>query len=228
MNQEQREQLIREHMSRGDVIAIQMWRKTPSSVELDELKSIAYFGLCSAANAWEDYCERRGYDPERIEFFTPYVVRRMLGAILDALRKSDWLSKAQRAAVKKIQNAAGDIEGMPMSELARLTGMTEDEVRTSLTGVTTKRPVSFDAGMGIDVEVEEVSGESALETFLVRAVASLEPTEQAVVTLHYYMGLDLATIATQLNRSLPDIKAIHVAATHAVYEAMSYAAPTLT
>lgn len=227
MDNEQREKLIRAHMSRGDVIAVQIWRRTPSTVELDELKALAYSGLCNAANAWEMYCAKHGYDPERIEFFTPYVVRRMQGTILDALRKSDWLSKAQRATVKRIQSVAGDIEGKPFSELAALAGMTEDEVRTSLTSVTSRRPVSFDAGTGIDVEVED-EVESRLLRFLTAAVGSLESSEQAVLALHYFAGLSLPEIASQLNRSLADIKALHVAAITAVYDAAAFAAPTMT
>lgn len=226
MDNQTRERLIREHMSRGDVIAVQVWRRTPNSVELDELKAIAYSGLVSAANAWENYCFRHEYDPERIEFFTPYVVRRMHGAILDELRKSDWLSKTQRAQVKRIQAARQTEGGSDLKKIAASTGLTEDAIRVSLAQLE-DRPVSLDSGDGLDVGVSD-SSSSALLDFFVNCVASLDPPEQAVITLRFFSEMDFSEIALLLKIEQKEVKRIYNEATITIYEAINQAWPYLT
>lgn len=69
------QRLVVEFMPFADQIAKNKFRKTPPQVQLDELKSAAYLGLCDAATR---------YDGKRD--FKPIAAIRIMGQIKDYLR----------------------------------------------------------------------------------------------------------------------------------------------
>ncbi len=73
----------------------------PKSVERDELKSLGYMGLYDALMK---------YDPEHNNKFDTYAAFRIRGAIIDGLRKIDWLPRSVRERVKKIDHVAEQLE----------------------------------------------------------------------------------------------------------------------
>ena len=82
---EQRNELILNHLSLADKIAYSRKRSVPSFVDLDELKSAAYYGLVDAASK---------FNP-KYKSFSGYAAIRITGSIFDFLRELGWGSKCQ-------------------------------------------------------------------------------------------------------------------------------------
>ena len=78
---EERNTLILDYLPLANKLAWKKWRLTPPSVDIDELKSAAYFGLVDSA---EKYNVNRGVS------FAVYASIRIHGAICDYLRELSW------------------------------------------------------------------------------------------------------------------------------------------
>lgn len=66
----------------------------------DEIDAECLYGLATAAANWNKYCEGKGYDSDRLDFFTVYVRRRMSGAVKDLQRERDAHSRQERDIIK--------------------------------------------------------------------------------------------------------------------------------
>lgn len=214
MDESARKLLISSHMRQAKAIAARMNRRTPAHVDMDELLALAYLGLCQAAASWDSYCADRGYDPSRVEYFTPYASLRMNGSILDELRREDWLSKSQRRLVKKAQEVTEDVT---FDSIASVSGLSEEDVRRSFAGASLFRPSSLDESFDRRADPRDPGLRATLEA----AVLELPMSQQAVLALRYFAGLDLQSISTQLGVSLALVRAHHRAAVSAVYRSMS-------
>ncbi len=212
-------------MGLAQSVAQQVWRTAPHALELDELTGIALLGLVSAARRWEPYCIEKGYSPQALEYFKPFVVRRVHGALIDAIRSSDWATRSLRNRAKALQEAGQD-KGVPEKELAARSGMTVQEVRNTIRGMA-QRPVSLEAeeldpiyGRGVesDAFTQDVLGT------VVGTIRDLEPDQQVVLTLHYYQGLQLQEVARTMGISESRASQLHARAVLAVHEQMVTAA----
>lgn len=213
--------LIHQYLGLSQSLARQVWRSAPHALELDELTGIAYLGLVSAANRWAPYCRERGFDPAALQFFKPFVVRRVHGSLMDHIRSSDWATRSLRTRAKALQEAGQD-KGLSEKELAARSGMTIKEVRATIRGMA-QRPVSLEAE-----ELDPVSGggvESDAFTAdvlgtVVGAIRDLEPEQQVVLTLHYYQGLQLQEVAREMGISESRASQLHARAVLAVHAEM--------
>lgn len=188
-------------------IAVSVWRSLPSSVELDELRSIAYMGLVTAASRWPAYCERNGYNPEATEYFTPYAQRRIRGAIMDSMRANDWARRTLRDRQKLIRDQP---VGSTDAELARGSGLSVKEVRTTRAGLEA-RPVSIDAGPfehATEADTEDTVFEQAVRRVTVDTCQAMDRIHQVVIVLRYYIGMELQEIAALLG--VTDSRASHI------------------
>lgn len=217
--------LIHQYMGLTQSIAQQVWRTAPHALELDELTGIAYLGLVSAAKRWPKYCVENNYDPMALQFFKPFVARRVHGALIDAIRSADWATRSLRTRAKALQQAGQD-KGIGEKELAEKAGMTVKEVRSTIQGMS-QRPVSLEAEeldpvAGTRVESDAFTSD-LLETF-VGTIRDLEPEQQIVLTLHYFKGLQLQEVAKTMGISESRASQLHARAVLAVHSGMVTAA----
>ncbi len=214
-------ELIETHMGLAQSLAQQVWRTAPHALDADELRSIAYLGLVGAATRWRPYCQERGYSPEALEYFKPFVVRRVKGALIDAIRSADWATRSLRTRARALQDAGQD-KGLSHEELAAKTGMTLTEVRNTVRGMA-QRPVSIEAediDVGAPTDVETTVLTNAILTTVVEVVAGLPDEEQVVVALHYHGGLQLQEVARALGVTESRASQLHAHAVLAIHEAM--------
>jgi RNA polymerase sigma factor for flagellar operon FliA len=68
--------------------------RLPKSIELDDMIQAGCIGLLDAA---------RRFKPDKGAKFETYAVQRIKGAMLDALRESDWMPRTTRNSLRKIQ-----------------------------------------------------------------------------------------------------------------------------
>jgi len=97
----ERNDLITSHLSFAERIASAQFKKTPSCVQWDELKSAAYMGLVDAANKYD------GSKP-----FEIYASFRIFGEIKDYLRTLYWNGRGQSAKVNSLDESY-DYAGEP-------------------------------------------------------------------------------------------------------------------
>lgn len=213
--------LIAQYMGLTESLARQVWRSAPHALELDELTGIAYLGLVSAARRWGPYCAEKGHDPQALQFFRPFVVRRVYGSLIDAIRASDWATRSLRTRAKALQ-AAGQDKGVGEKELAERTGMSVKDVRATIRGMA-QRPVSLE-GEDLDptgaAGVESDAFTAEVLATVVGTIRDLEPEQQLVLTLHYFCGLQLQEVARIMGISESRASQLHARAVITVHEHM--------
>lgn len=226
MDREQ-ESWIRDYMGLAQSLALQVWRKAPHALDLDDLRAIAYYGLTMAAWRWRAYCAEKNYDVGAMQYFRPFVVRRVNGALYDAIRSADFASRSLRTRAKALQDAGQDV-GASHAELAARTGMSITEVRATIRDLG-GRPVSLEAAE-LDPDgphdVEASAFTAGVLGAVQAAVAGLDEDQRVVLALYYYRGRQLQQVARDMNITETRASQLHAKAVLAVHQAMVEAAST--
>jgi len=109
-----RAELIREYVPLVHYVVTRMSVRPPCIMDGEDLVAIGILGLISAVHA---------FDPSRGIEFSTFAVPRVRGAILDELRKHDWVPRTarQRAAELRaaMQEGSGDRQPRGLGQVAR-------------------------------------------------------------------------------------------------------------
>ena len=156
----------------------------PVGLEANDLVSSGVIGL---AEAWERY------DPARGVAFEAYAVPRVRGAVIDAIRASDWVPRKARQRSRRT--------GEPVAALVSLDGgRGNGDPDTS----TADRIADDGAPIpGADLLACERRQE------LIGSLNRLPEREKMIVTLHYFHGVQLAEIARQLGVTESRVSQLH-------------------
>jgi RNA polymerase sigma factor for flagellar operon FliA len=171
---------IEAHMGLVHQVVARVVRRLPRAVLRDDLVAAGSHGLMDAL---------RRTQGKRDERFTAYAKIRIRGAIIDELRKQDWLARAARADA----NARARAEGETASTIVAI-----DDLPESQHGDASCEVSPFEA-------VARLSDRKALA----RAVARLPEREARIVDLHYFQGVPFKEIATSLGVSEPRVSQLH-------------------
>lgn len=90
------DKLIRQHMGLVRSQALRLLARLPSNIDLDDLMQAGLMGLLDAVRR---YAEQAGAQ------FETYAITRIRGAMLDELRRQDWLSRGTRVKARQIEQA---------------------------------------------------------------------------------------------------------------------------
>ena len=216
-----REKLILEYAQLVKLVAGRLSMYLGGTVEFEELSSYGIFGLIDAIDKFDT---RKG-----IKFET-YASLRIRGAILDQIRKNDWIPRTIRQRQKQIDAVMKEIEtanGRPATdeEIAAALGITDDELLEWQSQMKLTNVVSLNEFMegGSDVtndnslghrfaSPEEEVDKAELKQMLVEALESLTEKERSVITFYYYEELTLKEIASILEVSESRISQLHTRA----------------
>jgi RNA polymerase sigma factor for flagellar operon FliA len=216
------ETMIRDHMGLAQSLAQQVWRGAPHALDLDELRAIAYLGLVSAVRRWKPYCAERQFSPEAVQFLKTFIVRRVHGALIDALRASDWATRNLRTRAKALQ-AAGQQSGASYTELADRSGMSVSDVRNTIRGMA-RRPVSLEGQdpqlIDPETDVESSVVVDLLLEEVVATVRALSTQHKLVMTLHYFEGNQLQHVAQLMGITESLASQLHAEAVLAVHDVL--------
>lgn len=216
-----REKLIIEYAPLVKLVAGRLSMYLGYNVEYDDLVSYGIFGLIDAIDK---------FDSMKAVKFETYASLRIRGAILDQIRKMDWIPRTIRQKQKKIDAAMKEIESATGraatdEEIAASLGITEDDYmdwrsQMKITGV-----VSLDEFMESGSEVptnsanqqrfdspEEVIEKEELKKTLEKALELLTEKEKKVILLYYYEDLTLKEISNVLEVSESRISQLHTRA----------------
>lgn len=122
-----RNKLVEKYLKLVKYIAEKVKAKLPYSIELDDLISAGVFGLMEAIDA---------FDFSRDIRFETYCVYRIRGAMLDELRKMDWVPRLVRRqaskwrrAMKAIGNNNGNGHAPTLKEIADYFGISIEDAK---------------------------------------------------------------------------------------------------
>jgi RNA polymerase sigma factor for flagellar operon FliA len=201
--------------------AWKVYQRAPAHLELDELHALALGGLAQAIARWQEYCAQNGHDPRALHYFGAYAMRRMRGAMGDAMRQQDWVTRSARAKAKAIREAGQDL-GKTEEELARGSGLTIQEVRETLAAVSAK-PVSMDAEPHDVPDSADVEGQAVVTSVLdqVQAVIARQPlAARSLLALHFYYGHPVPDAAAVIGVREDEAQQLFTDAVLAVHDAM--------
>ena len=119
-----REKLILEYVFLVKVVAGRLSMYLGYSVDYEDLCSYGIFGLIDAIDK---------FDKEKDVKFETYASLRIRGAILDQIRKLDWIPRTVRQRQRQLDTAMRELEnelGRPATEdeIAKKVGISEDEL----------------------------------------------------------------------------------------------------
>lgn len=220
-NAEVREKIIIEYAPLVKIVAGRQSMYLGYNVEYDDLVGYGIFGLIDAIDKFD-------YD-KGIKFET-YASLRIRGAILDQIRKMDWIPRSLRQKQKKIDTAMSKLEaelGRPATddEIAKEIGISEDELLNWQGQANVSNVISLDefVDAGGEKEVgsigtssfdtpEEVIERDEVKKLLVESLESLTDKEKKVILLYYYEELTLKEISQVLEVSESRISQLHTKA----------------
>ncbi|MGA2051744.1 MAG: FliA/WhiG family RNA polymerase sigma factor [Opitutales bacterium] len=213
--------LLEKHYPQIRAVVSQMQRYLPACADLDELHSVGLTGLIAAV---------RRFNLAQTNTFAAYAAMRIRGAILDELRRLDWMPRAARQQARQLREATDSLE----QRLGR--APTPEETRSQL-GLNQAdfnrlqqrvRPVRLvpldmplDHGSGRPINLHDAlpdedtpSAPDSLEhsetiAALLQKLKLLPERHRKVVSLYYFDGLRLAEIAAVFGVTEARICQIH-------------------
>lgn len=215
---EVREKIILEYAPLVKVVAGRLSMYLGYNVEYDDLVGYGIFGLIDAIDKFDFMKEVK---------FETYASLRIRGAILDQIRKMDWIPRTIRQKQKKIDAVVKTIEAekgrnATDEEIAVGLGITEDEYTEWQSQMKITNIVSLneylEQGSEVSVEYnhtakfdgpEEVLEKDELKKVLGEALELLTEKERKVIVLYYYEELTLKEISNILEVSESRISQLH-------------------
>lgn len=216
-----REKLILEYAPLVKVVAGRLSMYLGYNVEYEDLVSYGIFGLIDAIDK---------FDMGKEVKFETYASLRIRGAILDQIRKMDWIPRTIRQRQKQIDAAMKDLEqknGRPATdaELAAYIGISEDEFSDWQNQVKADNMISLNEYLeqGNDISSEKgmssgfdtpegVVERSELRDMLEKSLELLTEKEKKVILLYYYEELTLKEISRVLEVSESRVSQLHTKA----------------
>lgn len=218
---EMREQIILEYAPLVKVVAGRLSMYLGYNVEYEDLVSYGIFGLIDAIDK---------FDMQKDVKFETYASLRIRGAILDQIRKMDWIPRTVRQKQKKIDEAIRNIEmrtgkNATDEQVAGELGLEQEELtewqsRLKITNVISlnefleqgQEPVMDARGNSHFSQPEDVVSESELKQVLEEALEVLTEKEKKVILLYYYEDLTLKEISKVLKVSESRVSQLHTKA----------------
>jgi RNA polymerase sigma factor FliA len=212
-----REELILKYAPLVKKIAERMAMRLPPHISKEELIGPGILGLFDAI---EKFDSTKG-----IQFRT-YANLRIKGAILDELRKMDWISRSVRRNINRIEDTIRGLElkldrAPKDDEIAEEMGLDIDSYYKMISRSCGVNLLSLDEIM-LDGSTPKISKQVAdipspfddlkvkeIKNVISKALSTLSRKEQLVMSLYYYDELTLKEIANVLDLTESRISQIH-------------------
>lgn len=199
-------------------IAYHLLARMPASVQLDDLIQAGMLGLLEAAQK---------YDNTKGASFETYAGIRIKGAMVDEMRKGDWVPRSVHRNARRISQAMQQLEARlgreaTDNEVAQALQLSLDEYHQMLGDSLGGRLFSYNEVL--DDEDSCASSEEGslplqdplnsvqnnhLQNALAQAISQLPEREQLVLSLYYEQQLNLKEIGLVLGVSESRVSQIH-------------------
>lgn len=217
-----REKIILEYAPLVKTVAGRLSMYLGYNVEYDDLVSYGILGLIDAIDK---------FDTAKDVKFETYASLRIRGAMLDQIRKLDWIPRTIRQKQKKMEAVLKDVEqakGRPATdeEIAAHLGISGDELLEWQSQMKVTSLVSLNEFLEQGSEIpnekgkvtrdfarpEEVYEQNELREVLGEALELLTEKEKKVILLYYYEDLTLKEISRILEVSESRVSQLHTRA----------------
>ncbi|MFW6415693.1 MAG: FliA/WhiG family RNA polymerase sigma factor [Thermodesulfobacteriota bacterium] len=210
-----RDALVQTFTQKVKIIAWRLKAKLPEHVDVNDLYSAGSLGLLECLGK---------FDPGMGVKLETYVENRIRGAMLDELRRQDWLSRGMRYNIRLIEQAKANCEqdtGEPPSEeeLQKATGLNAKEVEQALDALEKQVWLSLDYMESHNTPSSgEEDGESepysaTLQNEMVdkmsEFIQELTRREQLVLSLYYEQELTMKETSQVLEITEGRVSQLH-------------------
>lgn len=212
-----REELIMKYAPLVKYISDRLATRMPSHISRDDLNSAGIIGLFDAI---ENFDSSRG-----IKFET-YASYRIRGAILDEMRKLDWVPRSVRKEIQKIEAAITAIQAKlgrtpEDEEIALEMGVSLETYYKMIDRAHNVNLLSLDEPVpgALNTAVNKIESgnpspldkikKSELERIIASALANLPEKVQTVISLYYFDEMTLKEIAEIMGLTESRISQIH-------------------
>lgn len=224
-----KEQLIVEYAQLVKFVAGRLSMYLGNNVEFDDLTGYGIFGLIDAIDK---------FDIDKGIKFETYASLRIRGAILDSIRKMDWIPRSIRKKQKQLEAATNKIEaiyGINTTDelIAQELDISMEEYHkwTDQTSALNLSSLEEFVEQGGDIKSERIQQErfeqpedatlqEEMKVMLVRAIEGLTEKEKRVITLYYYEEMTLKEIALVMEVSESRISQLHTKSLKKMKEVM--------
>ncbi len=171
------------------------------------------------------------FDPDKGAKFETYATLKIRGAIIDYIRRQDWIPRSVRKFARDLDNANSSLYNqynrMPTTaELSEYMDIPEDKLLRSMAEASSTVTLSFEELLYEDnFEDHPASAGEFTDAALMRsecrrviaeAIDSLKEKERQVITLYYYKNMKYSDIAKALGVSESRVCQINTKATLAL------------
>lgn len=207
--------LIEEYIPLVKIVAGRMYNYYGSKIEFDDLLGYGVLGLIDSIDK---------FDIDRNYKFETYAQIRIRGAIIDNVRKFDWIPRTMRKKSKEIQNAIFELENIldrevTNEDIANKLNISKEEVDKVLANTLNFNIVSLEEILSNKGEVvlnsstgnipDSVYEANELKKMLAEIIDELPKKERIIISLYYYNELTYREIGEILNLSESRISQLH-------------------
>lgn len=213
---EERNRLITDHYPMVRKVAYRMARRLPRCVDVDDLINIGVLGLIEAVERFE---------PTRAQSFSAYARIRVQGAMVDEMRKNDWVPRSVRDRSARLQRARQALEddlgrSPTREETARFLQVSIDrlgelertaDVRVLVSteeGSDDEGTISdklADLGQAVDETVRRVQVSGRVR----EVISALPDRERTIVQRYYFEDRTFREIAAELGVTESRVSQLH-------------------
>lgn len=214
-----RDELMVKYLGLVHYVVNKLFKTMPGNVDREDLVNIGVIGLSEALDRYNPYFGIK---------FETYAIPRIRGAIIDELRKQDWIPRSLRSKSNKIKKVVEELEQANRGEvndqeIAGQLGITEQEYRqwqsqlnrTSMVSLDKPNPNFDDHNLYEAIEDTTTSNplenleDEEMKAVLVKVIKKLPEKSRLAITLYYYEHLTFKEIGKILNVSESRISQIH-------------------
>ncbi len=210
-----RNKLVLENLSLVKFQAQRLGELLPDFISREDLESYGIIGLLQAIDR---------FDSERGIKFSTFASKRIRGAMIDHLRKLDWLPHSMRREAKEVMEAREQLKSESgrepdMDELAEATSLSKKRIEKIHSYLDSAQWLSLDTDYEDATLYDFISSdeEGPLENLeksqqrklLAEVIEKLDKQEKTVISLYYYEGLTQQEIAEVMELSPSRISQLH-------------------
>jgi RNA polymerase sigma factor for flagellar operon FliA len=211
-----RDALILEYYPMVRRVAYRMARRLPQCVDADDLVNIGIIGLIDAVDR---------YQPERAPSFGAYARMRVQGAIVDEMRKNDWVPRSVRDRARMINQAKRSLSDKlgrdpTAAEVAKALGVDKERLAELIRHANIRVLVSTEEGgedegtvgerlASGDESPDELAARQHLAAIVRSVINELPEREQLIAEMYYFRDRTFKEIAQALNVTESRVSQLH-------------------
>ncbi len=222
-----RDQLILDFYPMVRQVAYRMARRFPQCVDADDLVNIGMIGLIDAVDR---------YQADRAPSFAAYARIRVQGAIVDEMRKNDWVPRSVRDRSAMIERARAELKSKhnrdpSSSEIAAHLGVEKERLLELIQNANIRVLVSTEEGgddnlsvgerlQSPDADPEENAARHHLGAIVRDVIGELPEREQVIAEMYYFHDRTFKEIAQALSVTESRVSQLHTRMKKRIKETM--------